>query len=285
MKIAHLILAHKNPVQLQKLITALSHPSFDFYIHVDKKVDITLFSDLTSIKNTYIIKKRTNIYWAGYGTIQATINGFEEILQNKYDYINVISAQDFPIKSSQYIYNYIAERQGIEFISCESIEKEWTEAAHRINKYHLINWRIPGKYRLQEIVNHMFPKRKFPLNYIIVGRSNWFTITVNASLYILDFLKKNPAVIKYFKYCWGADEFIFATILYNSGFKDKILNNLVYVDWKGQTKGHPRILGLQDFNELKQSDKLFARTFDMQTNPLIIDKLLEFISNQNQLKS
>lgn len=57
MKIAHLILAHKNPVQLQKLITALSHPSFDFYIHVDKKVDITLFSDLTSIKNTYIIKK------------------------------------------------------------------------------------------------------------------------------------------------------------------------------------------------------------------------------------
>ena len=37
-------------------------------IRDSKKVDITLFSDLTSIKNTYIIKKRTNIYWAGYGT-------------------------------------------------------------------------------------------------------------------------------------------------------------------------------------------------------------------------
>ena len=38
MKIACLILAHKNPVQLNELIEVLDCNEIDFYIHLDKKV-------------------------------------------------------------------------------------------------------------------------------------------------------------------------------------------------------------------------------------------------------
>jgi hypothetical protein len=277
MKVAHLILAHKNPDQVERLIKALQHPAFYFFIHVDKKADGKQFAYLCNHENTWLIRKRTKIYWAGYGTIQATINGFEEILPKGFDYINVISAQDFPIKPAAYIYEFLKEQQGKEFITCESIEDEWQEAAHRIKKYHLINWRIPGKYRLQNVVNRLLPKRKFPLDYKIVGRANWFTITHNAAAYFLDFIKRNPKVVRYFKYCWGADEFIFATVLYNSTFKTAITDNLVYVDWTGQKLGHPRILEAKDFDKLKQSDKLFARKFDMQAHENIFEKLEELI--------
>ena len=277
MKIAHLILAHKNPEQLQRLLNALDHPAFDFYLHIDGKSDAAPFIPLTERKNVFIIKERAKVYWAGYGTIQATLNGFAEILPKGYDYINVISAQDFPLQSPATIYQYIHDRYGKEFITCESVEHEWKEAAHRVKQYHLINWRIPGKFRLQMLLNKFLPERKFPLDYTIVGRANWFTITSPAAAYILRFLKENPRVIRFFKYCWGADEFIFSTILYNSPFHDNILDNLVYVDWTGQTKGHPRILGIQDLEPLKNSGKLFARKFDMNSDPAIFTLLEDWI--------
>src|SRR6185437_6905884 len=129
MKVAHLILAHKNPAQLERLVNALAHPSFDIYIHLDKKTDITPFRYLAEKNNVFLVADRAAVHWAGYGTIQATINGFRAILPNPaYDYINVISAQDFPLRSAENIYRFIAENQGAEFITCESILDKWQSA-------------------------------------------------------------------------------------------------------------------------------------------------------------
>jgi hypothetical protein len=272
MKIAHLILAHKNPGQVQRLIRALDHPAFEFFIHVDKKSDEKEFAPLVNDR-VHMIRNRTKIFWAGYGTIQATLNGFAEIIPLQFDYINVISGQDFPLKKAGDIYNHISQKKGTEFITCESIEDEWKEAAHRVKKYHFINWRIPGKFRLQKLFNSFMPERKYPLDHKIVGRANWFTITNNAAQYIMGFLKKHPEIVRFFKYSWGADEFIFATILYNSSFKEKIEDNLIYVDWTGQTHGHPRVLRAEDFDRMKASGKLFARKLDENVDSQILDML------------
>jgi hypothetical protein len=280
MKVAFLILAHKSPKQLQMLLNALQHPAFHFYIHVDKKVNSEPFEHLSTYSNVFFIKKRTEIFWAGYGTIQATINGFEEIPLDDYDYVNVISAQDFPLKPADEIYTYISQRRGTEFITCHSIDTEWP-VAPRVKKYHLVNWKVPGKYRLGELLTFVLPERKFPLDYKIVGRANWFTITTKATQYILDFLHRNPAVIRYFKYCWGADEFIFSTILYNSSFKEKITDNLTYVDWSSG-KSHPKILTVDDYKALASSMKLFARKFDIDTDAEILRMLEDLVKTKNK---
>lgn len=277
MRIAHLILAHKNPPQLERLIVALKHPAFYFYIHIDKKINIQLFEYLSKYDNVFFIKNRTKIFWAAYGTIQATINGLKEISEFQYNYINVISAQDFPLKSTAYIYNFFLNNSQKQFITCKSVEHEWKEAKVRIKKYHLINWKIPGKYVLEKLTNTILPERKFPLNYTIVGRSNWFTITSDAAQYLLDFLKEHPEIVRFFKYSWGADELIFSTILYNSHFKNLIEDNLVYVDWS-EEKAHPKILKAEDFNSLIASDKLFARKFDMDTDSAILEMLEKVIA-------
>jgi len=269
MRIAHLILTHKNPAQLERLIGALSHPAFDFYVHLDKKIDITPFRYLAEKKNVYLVADRASVHWAGFGTIRATLNGFRAILANPaHDYINVISAQDFPLTSPENIYRHICQHEGTEFITCENITDQWRSAAPRIHNYHLINWRIPGKYRIEKWVNRFMAPRKFPLeHFTVVGRSNWFTISREAGSFILEFLRHHPEVNRFFKYVWGADEFIFATILYNSHFRNKIRENLVYVDWRGQTEGHPRVLMTKDLPEMLASGKLFARKLDVNVDP------------------
>lgn len=275
-RIAHLILTHKNPAQLERLIRSMDHPQFDLYVHLDKKTDLSTFAHLESDRVIFL-KNRTSVFWAGWGTIQATLNGFREIPVDEYIYINVISGQDFPVLSANEIYTYLKARAGTEFIACESIDDEWKEAAPRVRDYHLINWRIPGKHRLEKVLNKILPRRKYPLDHQIVGRANWFTLTPGAVHYILDFLKKHPEVARYYWYCWGADEFIFATILYNSAFREKIEYNLVYVDWTGQKEGHPRILGAEDFSKIKASGKLFARKMDMEKDQLIFQLIEESI--------
>lgn len=295
MTIAHLILTHKNPAQLERLLDALDHPRFDFYIHLDGKTDAAPFEHLLSRPNVFFIRRRAKVYWAGFGTIQATINGFREILgggarsaggasggasaPKTYDYINVISGQDFPLRSAAVIYEHIASRAGREFITCESIETTWTAAADRVRRYHLINWRIPGKFILEKWVNKVLPARKFPMaDHQIVGRANWFTLTPDAIRYALDYLEQHPALIRFYKYSWGADELIFSTILYNSPFRDRIVDNLVYVDWTGQTQGHPRILVTRDLAALQATDKLFGRKFDMAVDAEIFTLLEEWIA-------
>src|SRR4051812_49054834 len=230
MKTAHLILAHKNPAQLQRLIEALDHPAFDYYIHLDKKSDLSLFAHLEKWPRVHFIRERVSIYWAGYGTIQATLNGFRELVPLHYDYINVISAQDFPIKSAPHIYQYLETRKGTEFITCESVFREWPEAAIRVQQYQLANIRIPGRHKIEKLINLFLPRRKFPLDYEIVGRANWFTLTGAAAVYLLDFVQAHPEIPRFFKLSWGADEIFFATILYNSPFRSRIADNLVYVD-------------------------------------------------------
>jgi hypothetical protein len=146
--------------------------------------------------------------------------------------------------------------------------------ASRISDYHLVNWHIPGKYRLGKLITRILPPRVFPLDYKVVGRANWFSLSNQAAQYAVDFLKAHPKVVRYFKYCWGADEFIFSTILYNSHFKKRIENNLMYVDWSGKDIGHPKLLTSEDFDHLKVSDKLFARKFDLEIDASIF-KMLE----------
>lgn len=276
MKIAHLIIAHKNPAQLEILLNAMDHPAFDFYIHVDQKTDIKPFSFLFEREKVFAVEPRAKVYWAAYGMIQATINGIKNIqIAKKYDYLNIMSAQDFPIKPVNYIYNFFLQHKGAEFITCESLETQWTEALHRVKKYHFINWRIKGRHRLERIISALLPERKFPLDLEIVGRANWFTLTNEAAAYLIDFIEKHPEVTRFFKYSWGADEIIFSTIIYNSPFKERIRNNLVYVDWTGAKGGHPNILTKKDFPALKNSEKLFARKLDIEVDKDLFTMLEE----------
>ncbi len=76
------------------------------------------------------------------------------------------------------------------------------------------------------------------------------------------------------------DEIFLQTILWNSPFKENIYrfndeyrSNLREVDWK---RGNPYVWGSssEDFELLKNSDKLFARKFSNQF-PDIINKIKE----------
>jgi len=65
MKIAYIIIAHNNPIHLNRLVTAISSTDNDIYIHINKDVDINKFA-LANESNIYLIKERVSVTWGGF---------------------------------------------------------------------------------------------------------------------------------------------------------------------------------------------------------------------------
>ncbi len=275
MKLAHLILTYTTPSQTERLIKSLWHPDSDFYIHVDAKIDIESHLYLNKIPNVYLIQNRVEVRWAGYNTVKATFSCIKEIAATgkKYDYINFMSGQDYPIKPVSYILSYLEENNGKQFIEAINIEKDVKEDMPKLNRFHLANFTFKGKYKLEWFLNIFLAPRKIPKGLTIYGKAMFWMLTQDAANYVVKTVEENKKILNFFQYTWGCDEFVFQTILMNSEYKNAVTNNHGrYIDWSAGGP-HPKILRFSDFEFLQKSSHLFARKFDSKLDSEILDKI------------
>lgn len=287
MRVAHVILVHKNPAQVAQLVSVLAHPDIDCYVHVDAKADIGPYLFLKQIPRVYLINDRVDIRWAEYSLVLGMRSAMAEALsRGQYGYINLISGQDLPLQPATRFLEFLETHQGKEFITCyvdprsgdpEAQRPEalawWKDAGSHAWNYNLDHWRMPGKYLVQKLANLVLPARKFPLDaFALAGRSGWFTLSSGALSYAIKFLDTHPELARFFKYAWGSDELVYSTILYNSHFRDKVADNLLYTDWS-EGKPNPKVLRMEDLHTLMTSGKFFARKFDPEVDPEIMEQL------------
>lgn len=65
MKIAYMIAAHTDALQLKRLVLSLKEVYTDFYIHIDSKSDISSFVQELKGIDVVFIKNRVNTNWGG----------------------------------------------------------------------------------------------------------------------------------------------------------------------------------------------------------------------------
>jgi len=275
MRVAHLVITYTNPLQTERMIRRMQHPGFDFYIHVDKKMDITSHLFLAKIPNVYLIKDRVNVIWAGYKTVEATLRSVKEIFSTgrKYDYVHLMSGQDYPIKSSSDIHDFFVANNGKEFLQFEHFDEWASESYPRIREYHLTNYNFPGRYYFQWLMNKVLPVRKSPLPMEYYGSSMFWALSSSCLQYIIDLMQDNARFRRFMQLTWGSDEFIFQTLVLNSSFKNNVINNnLLFLD-RDKGASHPNILTSNHSQKLLQTDKLFARKFDLAKDKLVLDSI------------
>jgi hypothetical protein len=277
MRIACIIMAHKGPQQIERFIKKFNGLPFDFYIHIDKKINLLPFEYLADLPQVYLITKRVHVRWASYSYIVAILGALKQVLgnQTRYDFISIMSGQDYPIKPVTDFYHIIEKNPGRNFICYDEGEEWWSHAISRINRYHFTNFGFRGRYRLQFLLNALLPIRKFPLPYKLYGgpRAMCMTLSNECISYVLDFIESNKKLRRFIRFTWGPDEFIVPTIIMNSKFKETVINNnFYYIDW---SKGgvNPKTLLTEDYALLLSSDKLLARKFDMMEDAVILDML------------
>lgn len=285
MRVAHLIITYTNPAQTERMIQQMQHPDFDFYIHVDAKFPIESHAFAASMPNVYLIQNRVDVQWAAYSTIQAEFNGLQEILDSArtYDYISLMSGQDYPIKTPDQMQQFFEDRKGKLLLKYRAFTGEWEEGMNRVNRYHLTDFRFKGQFFLERMINKVIKRTNQPPGMKFYGSSMFWAITPEAAEYVLNTVDRNTRMKRFFKFSWAPDEFLFQTILLNSPFAELVVNeNCHYYKHPPRTPS-PKTFLMEDLEDILSSDRLYARKFDMKLEPLLLDKIDEYLVKQRTL--
>jgi len=274
MRFACLIVTYTSAKQTLRLIQKLDNGDFDFYIHLDKKVDIETHREMFDMPNVFFIKNRLDVKWAGFTVVEASFNGLKEIRESgrEYAFINLMSGQDYPLKTAGYISTFLAQHVGRQLIKHWDFETEWDEAFERIYKYHFTDSIFKGRYLIQRIINFLVRKRKVPTDMRFYGtNSTFWTLSPDCAYYVMEQVEGNQKLVNFLRYTWGSDEFIYQTVIMNSPYKDSVLNNnFRYVDWSAGG-GHPKLLVTEDYEKIIATDNIIGRKFNMAIDENILD--------------
>lgn len=280
MKIAYMLLIHKNYKQVNMLINVLDDPDIDLHIHVDKKSEDLyhkLKEEYKNKKNIYILDERFSVNRRGFSMVEATLSLMKSVSKKEYSYVSLISGQCFPIAPMQEIKAFLSDNYGKEYIEGNEIGSNFW----RIKCYNLFSDKSNNMRLYIRIIDKvlrqiqiLFVRRKNLIGFDLYKGSQWFTITYDCLKYILFYLEDNPKYIEDFKFSYCPDESFFHTMVMNSDFKKNRINtDLMEIDWDNPVNGSPRNYGVKDFELLKNSENLFARKFDTEFDADILNKI------------
>ena len=281
MKHSYLIIAHNEFGVLERLIQAIDDERNDIFIHFDKKLkEIPSFYPQNA--NLYVLDKRIDARWGHVSLIKAEYALFETAyLHGGYSYYHLLSGVHLPLKSQDYIHCFYERlKDKVVLTSVPNCEYQTNLKMHRYN-FFMKNFMHQNRYVRQ--INQFLWKVCIRVQkelHIFKNQSNsysiaseWVSMTTNSVEYILRIKKR---VFKDYRFALGGDEFFVPSELAKSNLKDNIYfyNKLLKCDFGGTG---PRTYQLDDFDELMNSDCLFARKFS-HTDMCVVDKILTQIT-------
>ena len=275
MNIAILILAHKNENQLRLLIRALR--DFPIYLHLDARS--SLRPETFCERNIVHREKKVPVYWGSYNQIRATFALLSASVRGGHDYHLLISGQDLPLVSGNQIRDFFGKNQGLCFLNHFALPApdRWNGngGLDRITFF----WPDHGNttwlkgFRFLQVLQKKTGFRR-TINLAFHGGANWFNLTREAAEFVVASFSGDPLFRRRFRFTQNGDEIWLQTILLNSPFRDRIMNDcLRYVDWDTGPE-YPRILRGPDVQPALASGKLFARKFDETVDRGAIEAVL-----------
>ncbi|MCC8358521.1 beta-1,6-N-acetylglucosaminyltransferase [Salinimicrobium sediminilitoris] len=304
MDLNYIILAHKNPIQLGRLILRLQHPGCRFYVHIDRNVEISPFlKELADQHQIFFLKEeqRQSCIWGDIGIVTATINAMRQVVEEERSgYCILLSGQDYPLRPNKEIQDFLENENGTSFISTFSLpHPNWKNGFDRIEKYKIdktpkrkhflqlssifdkdfYSLETAGKLNFlrksgrAQLIPLVLKKRRFPSYLKPYGGGQWWALPMLKVKEILNFIDEHPDYLVYHKYTLIPDEIFFHSIM--ATLDGPVAPSLTYVNWDRKNTPLPVTFEKEDLEELKLAsvEKLFARKFDITIDTTILDLL------------
>ncbi len=317
MVINYLILAHKEPRQVARLVDRLQSTQTRFFIHIDARISLpqfqTMFLPLPS--NVFFIPDadRHPTPWGDIGLVRAALAMLRAA--TKFDrgpgHCVLLSGQDYPLRNNRSIENFLAENQGEDFMEILPIPNaQWSDGgtkrlthykynlSHRREDFVLIPylfstdfWQLNSfkaiaklvlrkKYRL---LTRLLKRRVFPAYLAPYGGEHWWALSTETVSEVLQFVADHPDYLDYHRDTLLAEETFFQAIVVElrGGTPDNIRPQITYTNWtRDPTASGPAIFTALDIDELgrESARHLFARKFDYALDREVLNLL-----DRNQL--
>lgn len=303
----YLILVHKNPQQLARMIRALDDGNSKFFIHLDAKVPIEPFTAQLQGERIVFISQRERCVWGGFSIVLATMHLMEAAAkaQSKGFFI-LLSGQDYPIKPIAQLDAFLEENAHCDFIDFLPLEQKWKPkmVKDKLARYHILHSEtrgdsncyapfshsslfqkgrtlchlLKGRLSLQNFKKlRKLPPRKVPFVQQYAGSQFW-AFCERTFYDVLTYIQEHREELElYYRYTSSPDEVFFHSILLNlqkENKKTELKPSLTYVNWERKGVQLPVLFKESDLEELlSQKERFFARKFDVEIDEAILDSL------------
>ena len=305
----YLILAHKNPLQLSRMIERLDDGASKFFIHLDAKTPIESFTACLEGGHIRFIEPRERCVWGDFSIVRATIHLMEAASKEQGIFI-LMSGQDYPIQSQGYINAFLESNKGFDFIEIEPLEEKWKPkmVKDKLEHYHILHSEERGHsncyapfahcsvFQQLRTLTHLLkgrlsrknfrllcslPKRVAPFERQYAGSQFW-AFSERTFYTILNYIREHKAALEgYYKYTSSPDEIYFHSVLMDLVAKDstiKLKEQITYVNYFRKNN----VFVTEDFDKLTSAKgKLFARKFDTDIDIEILNKLDSYQENES----
>ena len=297
----YLILAHKNPLQLSRMIERLDDGASKFFIHLDAKTPIEPFAACLEGGHIRFIEPRERCVWGDFSIVRATIHLMEAASKEQGVFI-LMSGQDYPIQSQGYINAFLESNKEFDFIEIEPLEEKWKPkmVKDKLEHYHILHSEERGHsncyapfahcsvFQKLRTLMHLLkgrlsrknfkllcslPKRVAPFERQYAGSQFW-AFSEQTFYAVLNYIREHKAALEEdYKYTSSPDEIYFHSVLMDLVAKDstiKLKDPITYVNYFRKNN----VFVTEDFEKLSSAKgKLFARKFDTDIDIEILNKL------------
>ena len=305
----YLILAHKNPLQLSRMIERLDDGASKFFIHLDAKTPIEPFAACLEGGHIRFIEPRERCVWGDFSIVRATIHLMEAASKEQGVFI-LMSGQDYPIQSQGYINAFLVSNKEFDFIEIEPLEEKWKPkmVKDKLEHYHILHseerghsncyapFRHCSVFQKVRTLMHLLkgrlsmknfkllcslPKRIAPFERQYAGSQFW-AFSERTFYAVLHYIREHKATLEeYYKYTSSPDEIYFHSVLMDLVAKDstiKLKEQITYVNYFRKNN----VFITEDFDKLTSAKgKLFARKFDTDIDIEILNKLDSYQENES----
>lgn len=313
MKIAFLVLNHRNPRQLIRLLTTLRSqlPESPIVVHHDILHGALPAELLEPIGNVHLLVSGKRVIWGDYSIAEVCCWSLAWMRQNlDFDWMVLLSAQDYPIKPLSGLADNLT-REDIDAVlfatpvdrqprlrrilmrrrylfQYRAIARQTKEhPARKQNALRRITWSWVQALNILQSLFTLYPlpdgmpyrfgwralNNPFRTDQPCWQGSQWFALSRKAFEYLLDYTTEHPEFVDYYRRTMIPDESMFVTILCNSTHLRIANRNVTYTRWTNDRSPHPEVFQLTDLEHLSSVPQYFARKFDIDTDSFILDAL------------
>jgi hypothetical protein len=277
MRVAYLIMVHRNARQVEMLLRALPEDA-SVFVHIDARVSRAVYDELAGLRDQrpFELVRRYRCYWGRIGMVRATIALARAALaaSDEWDYVSLLSGSDYPIASHERLSAFLSDHEGEEFMSFWDMRSEtnpWKNAPGRMQSDSRVDRRHVGAGR------HMVRspwRRSMPYGLHPYGGSQWWTLSRAAVDYLVRYVDDHPRFLPFMRGVFVPDECTVQTVLGNSPFREAISgSDLRYVDWSRPEPPYPAVLMTADLETIGGSGAMYARKFDLDADPRVFEEI------------
>ncbi len=267
--IGFVLLTHAKPRQTFRLVNRINRtfnypPIVNHHDFSQCPLNVTEFPN-----NVSFVIPSLETEWGGFGAVEAVVTAIWRLYASNAapDWFVLLSGSDYPIKPAaqvrrDFVKSPFDAHISHELIQPECFEREWQRLCY--TRYYRNTPEMPSP---------------FTNDFRCYAGEFWFSANRKSAEYILNFHDTHADFSSYYSVAPHPDESYFQCILLNNKSLRLSNNNLRYIEWPDDGSWHPKTLSLPDLPKLMASDAHFARKFDIDHDPTVMDAIDSFIDD------